>query len=115
MGAGTLTERMYFEQRGLDANGDRLGDWDATTRFDRAAGITYLRGGEGVMQQRLQGKQPVILTVREEAKTKALTNAWRAVDYRDSTRSFDIKSQAPAKQRGFIEILAEMHVGQDAG
>lgn len=105
-GAGKMRERVTFQQRGLDANGDRLGDWEAG--FDAAADMTWLRGTEAVMQARLQGRQPVVITVYEEDRTRAVTNAWRAVDARDTTRVFDIKSVAPARRRGFLDILAEL-------
>lgn len=111
-GAGALTERMTFQRRAENANGHRLGDWE--TQFSRPAAITYLRGGEQALEQRLQGVQPVVLTVRKESLTEAIDNSWRVIDARDSTRSFDIKSAAPAKDRKFIDILAEMKIGHDA-
>lgn len=107
-GAGHLRERVTLQRRGLDANGDRLGDWQ--DEFTIAAGFTWLKGGEGVMQSRLQGGVPVVITVREESRTHGVTNGWRAVNARDTTQAFDIKSAAPAKDRGFIDLLADLVV-----
>lgn len=103
-GAGDLRDRYRFDQRSPDANGDRLGEFEPG--FAVAARTTWLRGTEAVMGQRLEGKQPVVITIRDSQQTRAITNAFRAVNARDATKVFNITSVAPAKERGFIDILA---------
>lgn len=108
-GAGPLRDLLTFQSRANDANGDPIGAW--TARFDADADLIFLRGSEPVMAQRLRGVQPVVITVREYTQTRQITSAWRAVDKRDLTRVFEIKSPAtPAKEAGFLDILAEMTV-----
>ncbi len=101
--AGALRERVRFEQRAEDANGERLGGW--VDEFTVPAEILYLRGGDPVMAQRLQGVQPVIIRVRFEARTQAVTSAWRAVDAR-SRQIFEFTNTPPSVDRAWIEMLA---------
>lgn len=107
-GAGALKDLVTFQKRALDANGDALGAWEAG--FSTATEITYLRGTEPVMAQRLKGVQPVILTVHEYGLTRQITTASRAVNARNVTQVFEIRNCAPAKKPGFLDILAEMTV-----
>lgn len=106
---GAMKDRIRFQQRALDANGERLGAW--TDAFTVWAELIWLRGTEAVMQSRLQGRQPVVIVVRESSATRPIDNSWRGVDARQATHVFDIKSVAPSKEPGFLEILAEMVVG----
>jgi len=103
-GAGALRDRITFQKRGNDANGDPLGDW--ADQFTVWAQLVYLKGSEPVMAQRLQGVQPVVIVVRESANTRLVGTAWRAVDARTGA-AFNITSASPAKDRGFIDILAQ--------
>lgn len=118
--AGDLRERFRFEAKARNAAGDRTGAW-AASDADRAptgtnwhagmaAGVKTLlgsvRGAEEVMSERLQGRQPVVITVRWCAATLQVTTDWRAVDVR-SGQTYDIKSVAPAATRDFIDFLAE--------
>jgi len=109
-GAGQLKDRISFSQREPDANGVRLGDWGEPLTV--WAQLTWLRGGEGVLAQRLAGRQPVVITVREFAATRAIDNSWRAVNAHDLAQVFDIKSAASSREAGFIDILAEMVRGE---
>lgn len=104
-GAGALRDRYTFQKRGPDANGDPLGDW--ADQFTISAGTIYLKGSEPVMEQRLQGVQPVVLTVRDETRTRLITTAWRAVNARDTSLKYDIKGNSPAKDTGFRDVLAQ--------
>ena len=114
-GAGELRERITFEQKGLDSDGERLGDWnsddDAVTR---AAKLLPLRGGEQVVASRLAGRQPYIITVRRDTATRAITTDWRAYDARNTSRRFAILSIAPhvdpaskLPSNAWLDILAE--------
>lgn len=107
-GAGDLRDRYRLERRAVDDNGDRRGPWESAG--ERWARTTWLRGGEGVLAQRLEGTQPVAITVRDDSVTRQVTNAWRAVA-RDG-RVFDVTSASPARERGFIDLLAVLKAGE---
>lgn len=103
-GAGELRDRWTFQQRGLDANGDRRGAWeDGFTVWTKT---TWLRGGESVMQDRLTGKQPVVLTIRDSRQAREIGSGWRAVDSRTEGRVANVTSVSPARDRGFLDVLA---------
>lgn len=104
-GAGALRDRYRFDQRGLDANGDRLGAWDADNGITVSAETVWLRGSESVIGMRLEGQQPVALTIRDSVQARTITTAFRAVDVRTGA-VFNIKGNAPAKRRGYRDILA---------
>src|SRR5690606_25995757 len=75
------------------------------TQFTRWVNIRYLRGGESVMQARLQSRSPVILTVRDDAETRLITSEWKAVI---DGRVYDFKEDArPSEDRMHLEFLAE--------
>lgn len=107
-----LRENVRFEQRALDAHGERLDDWVAgpTAR----ARIYSLKGGEAVLQSRIQGVQPVVITVRAWSETRAVTNAWRIVDNR-SGQIYDIKAVTPTEDRNWIDFLADANGGGGGG
>lgn len=111
-GSADLDQRFRFEQRALDDNGDRLGPWDTAGGFSRLAKVTWLNGGEGVLQQRLAGTQPAILTLRDEARVRAVDNSYRSVDVRTGV-AYEVTSQHPAKDRDFREILVVEVRGDD--
>ena len=108
---GLMRDRYAFQ-----AEGAPVGDADQgvfETRFTCAAATLYLRGGEAVQDQRLQGRQPVVLTIRVCAAARLVDNAWRAVDARDTGRVFDITGVEPNRDLGFLDVLAVRRVGQD--
>ena len=82
---GQLTRRVTFQQRAANADGDRLGAW--ADIVSRAARVAPLRTGaagaaETVINMRLEGNQPVLITVRRDATTKLIDNTYRAYDAR---------------------------------
>lgn len=102
MAGGQLRERVTFQRRGPDDNGDPLGDWE--DGFSVAARVRAMRGTEPVLQARLQGVQPLEITVRAMPKTNAIGTDWRV---RWNGRSFNIRSKAPDETHQFIAIIAE--------
>lgn len=101
--AGALTNRVRFDTRGADANGDPLGPWaEGPTVW---AQLIWLRGSEAVLQQRLEGQQPVAIVVRESSQTRALTPASRAV-LTATGEVLNITAVSPSKQPGFLDVLA---------
>ena len=102
--SGDLRHIVEFEFRSEDENGDLLGHFQPA--FETWANLIWLRGGEGVVQQRLEGRQPVALVVRSNAMTRRIKSTWRAILTNDDDLVLNITSVSPAKERGFIDILA---------
>ncbi|WP_336968336.1 head-tail adaptor protein [Brevundimonas aurantiaca] len=101
--AGKMRDRIRFDQRALDANQVRLGPWEEG--FTVWAETTWLRGGEGVVAQRLEGKQPVAFSIRDSAQARMITTGFRAVDSR-TQQVFDVTAASPSREPGFIDVLA---------
>lgn len=104
--ARDLRELVTFEVRREDANGDPLGPFEPM--MDVWAKLVWLRGSETAVQQRLEGRQPVAIVVRSNRAARLITPAWRAVLTNDDDQVLNITSVSPARDRGFIEILATM-------
>lgn len=103
VGAADLKDRYRFDERSLDLNGDKLGDWD-TSRSAVSAHTAWLRGGEGVVSRRLEGEQPVALKIRDCRAARELTPGWRAVNVRTG-QAFNITAVSPSAEPGFIDVL----------
>lgn len=106
--AGELREQIAFQRRSNDANGDPLGDWVGV--FVRSTKVMNLRGGEAVMQQRIQGKQPAILVVRACPETRALDNSFRAVNERTG-QVYELSAASEATDQRWMEVLAVAEFG----
>jgi len=102
--AGAMRWRVAFDRRQTAAGGE-LGDWDE--QFDVAAEITWLRGSEPVIAQRLEGVQPVVITVRKSSRTALIETGWRARDVRSGV-AYDITGVSPARADPLagLDILA---------
>lgn len=104
-----LIHRVTFQRRAADDNGDELGAW--VSFCTRAAKLVNLRGSETVMQQRLQGEQPVLLVVRACSSTRLVNNSWRAVNDR-SGQIYDLSAATETDDRAWMEILATAKSGE---
>lgn len=107
-GAGALRERLEFQKRTTspDEYGNEQTAW--MTVFTDAAGLTPLKGSETVIAARLTGTQPYIIRIRGSAAARAVTTAWRAVDARNPTRIFNIRSAANFDAKNaYIEFMAD--------
>ena len=78
-------------------------------QFSDRAHILYLRGGEAVQTARLQGRQPVVLTVRNHNETQLVTTDWRVRNERTGT-VYNIRAIVPSDDRRFFEITCESGV-----
>ncbi|QPC43492.1 phage head closure protein [Kaustia mangrovi] len=111
MTAGRLRERLTFQRRAPidDGYGNPVtGDWE--DRFTVAARVKPSKGGETVLARRLQGVQPVVITVRSSTETRSVTPDWRAVDARTGT-VYALRSAADmVEKNAYIEMLAESGV-----
>jgi SPP1 family predicted phage head-tail adaptor len=68
--------------------------------------ILYLRGGESVMQARLESRQPVVITVHQNDDTMRVDSSWRVVY---GSQIFNLKEHPRPNQerRPYLEVLAE--------
>ena len=86
-----------------DADGQIVQRYDE--QFTVWAGVRWLRGGETVMQARMQSRSPAILKVRKSPDTDRITSEWRVLV---DGRNFDVKEDPrPSDDRGYLEMLAE--------
>lgn len=108
--AGQFDRRVILQRRAADGAGDRTGAWVAIVTRD--ARVVYLRGGEAVQAQRLEGAQPVVIYVVKDADTVLVDNAWRAFDARgavppdEAAEVFAVTSATWNRDTGEMEILA---------
>lgn len=105
MQAGDLSVRATFERpiQSRDEDGQIVQGW--TAGFTAWVNVRYLRGGEAVMQARMQSHSPAILTIRASSQSRQVTSEWRA---RIDGRVFDVKEDPrPTPDRAFVEMLAE--------
>lgn len=105
MDAGRLNQRVTFQAYVMIETdmGGVVEGWE--DRFALWAHLRYLRGSEAVMQARLVSKAPVIITVRQSARSERITSEWRAVV---GSVIFDLKEDPrPSEDGGFVEALAE--------
>ncbi len=110
MAAGKLRELLAFEQLGRsdDGYGNLEADgWEEV--FRAAADVLPLRGGETVIAARLQGTQPVLITVRSCASTRAVTPDWRARDVRTGL-VYNIRTNPQSVRKDYQEMIAEAGV-----
>lgn len=107
--AGKLYERIAFDAptETSDGQGGIIQGWQE--RYCCHAHYRFLRGGETVQAARLEGRQPVIITVRASSETRQVRTEWRIRDTRTGTE-FNIRGITPTDDRRFIEILAESGV-----
>jgi SPP1 family predicted phage head-tail adaptor len=106
MAAGELRERIAFDEREqmTDDVGNSVGSW--VERFVTAARVRPLKGGETVMADRLQGRQPVVITIRYFQEAATVTPAWRARDVRTG-RIYNITAAANMDEhRRYLDLLA---------
>lgn len=103
-----LDARVRFDSRAVDANGDHTGAWEEG--FTVWAQVQYLRGSEQALSNRIEGRQPVMIDVRENAQTKTITNGMRGVIVSGRGvrvgQELNINAAAPGQELGFINVLA---------
>lgn len=106
-GAGDLSERLRFDARGAvnDGHGNEVaGDWQE--QFTVWAGVAPMKGGEGVLSGRLEGRTPAIVTLRDSAAARGITPHWRAVDRRGVIWNVREWPRAAARA-GYLDLLVE--------
>ena len=105
--AGLLHERIAFDEV-VETQGEGGGTVSGfQERFVVWARRRYLRGGEGVQAARLEGKQPLILTIRRSSQSQRITSEWRARDVRSGV-VYEIRSVEPTEDRRDFDLLCEV-------
>jgi SPP1 family predicted phage head-tail adaptor len=109
--AGKLKERVTLAKRRVETNpdapddyGNTVADWaDQGTVW---AQITYLRGGEGVIAGRLQGRVPVVIRLWASALSRSVATDWRVTH--DGT-DYAVRSVNPDPEGddAWIDLLCE--------
>lgn len=106
-----LRERVTFAKRSAtpDAYGNPVSG-PFVDQFTVYARITATRGGEDVLAERLGGRQPFVIVVRQSENTRLIGTEWRAVDANKPPRIFNIRSVTNDERNRQIELLCELGV-----
>lgn len=109
MKSGNIFDRVAFDAPTVSADGygGNVSGW--SEQFTTQAHIMYLRGGETVQAARLQGRQPVVVTIRNSTQGQAVLPSWRMRDTR-SGMVYNIRSIVRSDNRQFLELTAESGV-----
>ena len=109
--AGELDRRFRFEAR--EAVDDGLGNEEAGAwmpQFTVWCRRTWRRGGEHVLADRLAGRAPAVLRIRDTTDARRIGTDWRAIDDL-SGEVFNIREMPQlTDDRQFREMLAETGV-----
>lgn len=106
-GAGELSWKVAFDQRQESDDGFGNTQSEFIEQFVVSAKIQAKFGGEAVTAARLQGQQPVTITVRQSSKTLLIKDDWRARDSR-SGEPYAIRSIIdPDGSGAWLEILTQ--------
>jgi head-tail adaptor len=109
--AGQLRETVAFDERVLVDDGYGNMEGDFTEQFQCRAGYWWQRGGEMVIAARLEGRQPVEVTVRASTETRRIEPDWRMRDLRTGV-SYAVRSVAPTTDRKWIKVQTEAGVAE---
>jgi SPP1 family predicted phage head-tail adaptor len=112
MEARKLRFRLTFQRRVFQSDGYGNAQGDFEDQFSEWAAIEPRLGGESILAGRLTGRNAVNITVRKSSETASVTEEWRAVDSRDTTKVYNIRSiiEPPDSRGRWIEMLAEIGV-----
>lgn len=105
--AGAKRTRLSFQKRAsaADTLGNKEGDF--VQQFELSGKVIALRGSEPVIADRLQGIQPVVITVWKCSKSDLVTTGWRAVDQVTGV-SYNIRTVADMRGDGReLDMMAE--------
>ena len=105
MDAGALTRRATLLQKMEQRDGDGQIVQGVTDRGTVWANLRHLRGGETVLQARLESRAPAIVTVRASRSTRLITSEWQV---KIDGRIYEVKeSPRETQDRAFLEFLVE--------
>lgn len=120
MSAGRLDRLVAFDkpERSDDGHGGIVEGWqEAILAHEAQANYRYLRGGETVQASRLEGRQPIAVTVYNCLAARSIDETWRMRDLRDGDWDSGDNWTGPiynvrlrgvvSDDRRWIEILVE--------
>lgn len=108
--AGELTHKIAFDKRLETDDGYGNTQTSFVQQFIRSAAVRAKFGGEAVIAARLQGQQPVTITVRQDSQTALIAEDWRARNMA-SGKEYAIRSIVDPDDSGaFFEILTQTGV-----
>lgn len=95
----------------FDAPNEEIGPSGAVQNtFDEVfhcrARYRFLRGGETVQSARLEGRQPVVVTIRRCVDALTIKTDWRMRDLHDGTE-YAVVAVVPTEDRKWVEITAQ--------
>lgn len=104
-----MVERVAFDSpvENPDGRGGTITGFQEQYVCD--AMFRYLRGSETVIAARLEGRQPVVVTVHDCSAASAVRAGWRMRDLRRGTE-YNIRTIVPSDDRVFLEITCESGV-----
>lgn len=108
-GAGSLHELVAFDKRAPadDGYGNTVAAW--AEQFQAHAGFVYVRGSETIMAARLEGRQSMIVQIRQSDAARLVTTDWQMRDLRTGEQ-FNIRSINSSANRSMLELLVERGV-----
>ena len=105
MRSGDLTTRASFCYPVLATDLDFNQVQAYPEAFSAWVNLRPLRGGESVMQARMQAKNPAIVTFRASRASREVTSEWRVLI---DGRTYEVKEDPRETQdRAFLEVLVE--------
>ncbi|WP_420852189.1 head-tail adaptor protein [Psychromarinibacter halotolerans] len=121
MHLGRCRERVAFDEPVSTSDGSGGQEAGFSEVFKTPAHFRYLRGGETVQAARLEGRQPVVVTVPATPRARRITTDWRMRDINRVTYASDGSAvlgvyavKAPpvlSEDRAWLEITCETGVG----
>lgn len=108
-GAGRLTERVAFDQRGSASDGAGGTSTAFVEQFRRWASFTHLRGGEAVQAARLGGRHTQVIRVRRDSQTVLISTDWQVRDLR-SLAVYAVLDVEHETNRAFISLTCQSGV-----
>tara|TARA_R110002012_G_scaffold101777_4_gene241148 strand:- start:1839 stop:2180 length:342 start_codon:yes stop_codon:yes gene_type:complete len=102
---GKLDRRIAFYSPISSSGGYGGTEYGWNLEFEVWTNVRYLKGGESVMAGRLEGKRPVVLTLRKSIDSVSISSNWKCnFDHMD----FNIR-EAPKQSddRLYVEFMVE--------
>lgn len=108
--AQDLYHAVVFEQpvKTKDNHGGIVDGWGNPVQ--ERAHFRFLRGSETVQAARLEGRQPVVVTVRNNPGSQQVESDWRMRDLETSTVYAVRSGPVPTDDRQFLEFTVESGV-----
>jgi len=109
MRAGKLIESVAFDSPVETPDGQGGVEEGWLQEYCCRANFRNLRGGETVLQSRLEGTQPVVVTIRSSKCARAIKTDWRMRDTRND-EEYNVRSVVLSDSRQYIELTCERGV-----